>query len=219
MPMKWINKPPIVAVTGKEVVTMTSQLIKNIKDVYADVELEDWVLDFYGKTDAWNNANGYRGFDADVVSDSGTMMNIFGHTSEYDNYFVYKVNGAPVAVMQMAVENDCVKINSLLVNPLASGGAGAMVEFAINQKDWGSKTPTVKLFALGSAEAAYRGIGFIDDGGDMKLDLSKDNPKWHSTLGEWHYVPTDGSVGYLSTFHGKPPPVPPKPKSFSFKKT
>lgn len=208
MPLRWINDAPITLITGDEVVTTTKTLIDNIKAVYTSYEKDKSTVEEEALTDDFVNAKSYRGFDSDVIDDSRVMQGIFNITSEYDSYYVYRVCGLPIAIMQITNIDAYVKVDNLLVNPLASGGAGAMIEYAINQKDWAGKNPVVKLFALTTAEAAYRGIGFEDAGMDMILDLNTDHPKWDGSTGKWRYIPSDGKTGYLSKII-RPLPRPP----------
>ncbi|MEJ1395964.1 MAG: hypothetical protein RPU52_00310 [Candidatus Sedimenticola sp. (ex Thyasira tokunagai)] len=198
MTMTWVARPPVKKETGPGAVAAITTLIQNIRDVHRSHKRD---LDTIGArgTESWENAQEYRGLSPRVIYDATTMSDLFGGARENREYYIYRINMVPVAVMELLVVSDHVKIKNLLAHPLAMGAGGAMVEVAINAKDWGSDKPVVKLSALPSAQPAYKGLGFVlISGMAMTLDLNTPHRKWNCLGGYWQYTPSSGDTSFLA---------------------
>ncbi|MES9898517.1 MAG: hypothetical protein ABW148_05785 [Sedimenticola sp.] len=198
MTMTWVARPPVKKEIGPAAVAAITTLIRNIRDVHSSHE---GALDAIGEreTKFWEGAQEYRGLSLHVIYDAGTMADIFEGARENREYYIYRINTVPVAVMELLVVSEHVKIKNLLAHPLAMGAGGAMVEVAINAKDWGSDKPVVKLSALPSAQPAYKGLGFVLIGGmAMTLDLNSPHRKWSCLGGYWQYTPSSGDTSFLA---------------------
>jgi hypothetical protein len=117
----------------------------------------------------------------------------------------YMVAGRPVALLVLRGDYIC----DLLCHPGAEGGAGIMVEWAVNHVVQSGREPTLQLWPLGGpARGAYVPIGF-DESDGWTLDVRKSPQKWSQLKGAWIYSSsTNPGTRYLSA--QDKPVAPPK---------
>ncbi|MES9880085.1 MAG: hypothetical protein ABW185_04310 [Sedimenticola sp.] len=186
--------------TGIGAVAAITTLFRNIRDVHG-THMKALSTNGERGTESWKMAQECRGFMDYVISDTkGIMASFFDGMIGNKEYYIYRVDWVPVVVMQLLVMSDRVWISNLLAHPHCTGACGAMVQVAVNAKDWGCAKPVVELHTLSGAQPAYTEIGFVIIGAsmNMKLDLNTPHPKWNCLDGYWQYTPSSGGALFLA---------------------
>jgi hypothetical protein len=168
--IRWINKPPIMAVDEAEYSSLCKELARAVKKDYNCGQLQSGdskdIL-------AWELR----------VADSERIAKL-GRYECYDRHFAYVVAGRTIGVMAMSGLDEttpCIEI--LVTHPGSAGCGGILVEYAVNLSKDAGYGGCLELFAMPRSVAAYLALGFVmteacGDGGLMKLDPAKSGGKW-----------------------------------------
>ncbi|MEJ1355974.1 MAG: hypothetical protein RPU32_04750 [Candidatus Sedimenticola sp. (ex Thyasira tokunagai)] len=215
MTMVWVGQPPVTKETGPGAVAAINTLIQNIRASHSSHMNELRPLGSHmnelrplgvRRSESWAMAKKYRGFESSVIFDTHRMMTSFMEKQdEKKEYYIYRLDWVPVAVMELQIMGNYVRISNLLTHPLSTGAGGAMVEVAVNATPR-TGIPIVELYTVPSAEPAYTAMGFVMTGvsKNMVLDLNKPHPKWICLDGYWKYIPSSGYTSFLAYTHTLP---------------